>query len=204
MRLSCIVLILLVASNTVSGSTAPDRVLEELKILEDMSPLSATTFSPKAVARVVNDLRRLGSSHAVAVIKAFDKQEGQGRYNDELVLICRLVFRSQEGWRTMVLGEAEPRFDTKAASGFGDFSVVFSKGIPFFVVGGYRSNGRGESLNAYLELCKKLPTRAPDIPETGFAEAARVLTGSQSFSALYPDEQSRRQMSDLIRLQAAK
>ncbi len=101
------------------------------------------------------------------------------------------------------MGQEEPDVSEKATKAFPCYPIAISKGVPFFLVGGFTGSGFSGATSRCLPDCETLPLIDKDLPTGGYAEAAK-LVASDEFKALYPDEKTRKEMAGMIAEQAGK
>jgi hypothetical protein len=121
--------------------------------------------------------------------------------DEEIFLICRCLFENPRGWSPPPLGAPVPAISEDRIAKVSYFPLMFSKGVPFFVIEGYQSGGRNNP-KAVLKMCESLQLRASDLPTIGYEAAAQALVSSEDFRQLYADPDLRRDMSKMVLRQA--
>ncbi len=188
----------------VSDSIAGDNKLQDSSQLtiDDNLKLGGYVYKCANMVRLVNHLRGLGKDDALAALKQHMKKNGLG--DEKVVVICRCLFQNSKDWGDPDLGGPDPDVSEKASKAFPAFPVAFSRKVPFFLVGAYSSTGISGAAIVCLDKCKSLPLIDKDLPTEGYAEAAQALVTSEAFNALYPDEKTRKDMTEMIIEQAGK
>ena len=118
--------------------------------------------------------------------------------------ICRCLFENPKGWDPPRLFAPVPTVTDSAVRKLRHFPLMFSEGVPFLVIEGYRGSGRVEDPATFLKQCESLPLRESDLPTKGYDAAARSLVASELFGQLYADEGTKKEMSRIIMRQASE
>jgi hypothetical protein len=193
----------------ISGCSATkgeeDQLLQETA-LENLPPmLDGYRYKCRDMVRIVNHLRSLGKDEAIAVLKRMaivKRQTPDSRVflasESRVLLICRCLFQNPNGWEPPKLGSPEPDVSEDAVKKFPSFPIALSRGVPFFVIGGYSGDGRPEHPEACLKQCESLSLIASDLPTEGYGPAAKELVTSAVFRDLYPDTETRAAMANMI------
>jgi hypothetical protein len=143
----------------------------ELAILAGNSSIMGNLYNCDDMVKTINYLRRCGKGPALEILKGLiedDKKQAKPD-NDNILLICRLLFVNPKGWEKPRLGYAFPSINTAAATNFPFFPLAISDGVPFLLVRGY-----------------------------GYQGAAQSLTQSEAFKQLYADKESLKSATDMI------
>jgi hypothetical protein len=157
------------------------------------------------MAEVVNSLRKLGKEKALAELRQHVQRKRLAGGEDKSVfMIGRCLFENRKGWKPPVLFAPVPEVPDSAIGKLPHFPLVFSEGVPFFVIEGYRGSGRIEDPMKFLDLCESLPFREADLPTKGYEAAARALVASELFALVYPEEATRKEMAKMIMQQASE
>lgn len=173
----------------------------DLSVFQCMPKANGYRFRCGALAIVVNHLRCAGKDEAIRLLAEFDEVT-DGRFNNELILICRCMFENLNSWKPICFGEPVPKVNSEAVKKFPDFPLAFSDGIPFLLVRGYNLAGKGDNLSEYLVHCKQLHFRESDLPTSGYKEATLHLIERKEFQQLYESAATTEEMIELIQKQA--
>jgi len=175
-------------------------------------PASVSGYSYKCrdIVRVVNRLRHLGKERAIRVLTLYakcpepnDRGKISAEEHWELHLLCRVLFENPEGWGRPAIGGPDPEIsDEGATKRFSSFPIAFSRRIPFLVVGGYILGGMSSPGIDSVKRCSSLQMIGEDLPIDRYNEAARELVETADFRLLYPDAETRRDMTKMILNQA--
>ena len=157
------------------------------------------------MAQVVNSLRKLGKEKALGELRQHVQQKRVAGGEDKSVfVICRCLFENPKGWKPPVLFAPVPEVPDSAIAKLPHFPLMFSEGVPFFVIEGYRGSGRIEDPLKFLDLCESLPLRESDLPTKGYEAAGRALVASELFGLLYSEAATRKDMAKMIMQQASE
>jgi hypothetical protein len=170
-------------------------------IIDGAPEADGRTYRCEDMVRVVNYLRGLGKNGAIAALKqhvaALRQHRAKGS-DARVFMICRCLFQNAKGWKEPVLGQPEPDVPEKATKAYPAFPIAFSKDVPFLVIAGYALGGLAEQPEGCVKECESLPLIENDLPTNGFAAAAQTLVASEAFKALYPNDKTRQEMTDII------
>jgi hypothetical protein len=157
------------------------------------------------MAEVVNSLKKLGKERALGELRQHvQRKRLAGGEEWTVFVICRCLFENPKGWKPPVLFAPVPEVPDAAIAKLPHFPLMFSEGVPFFVIEGYRGSGRIEDPMKFLDLCESLPLRESDLPTDGYEAAARALVASELFGLVYPEETTRKNMAKMILEQASQ
>jgi hypothetical protein len=100
---------------------------------------------------VAASLQEMGQARAVGLLK---KWGNSGMYEDQVVILCRMLFEKKEGgdFRRPMLGGASFLGDTSCDQWPAE-PIAIHKGIPILITREYVLQGEPESSTAYLEYC---------------------------------------------------
>ena len=174
---------------------------DELQILKDAPPISASSYRAAHLIRAVNHLRTLGKEEAIRLLRNYAKQTHH-THNEKIFLICRCLFKNPRGWNQPILGRPSPLIVSENAKRFPLFPLAIKNGVPFLLVEGYELQGSPELVDGCIQLCGHLPLISEDMPEINLKEAARQLVASKEFKELYAKPDRAEDMARLVILQA--
>jgi hypothetical protein len=170
--------------------------------LDKTPSIAGDYFECGQMIQVVNHLRKLGKDKSIAALRNFLASDAV-QANDQVLIICRLLFVNLKGWKTPHLGKPDTTINGDAVEKFPLFPIALSDRVPFILVDGYAGGGRGSSAKECLNLCGGFALVKEDYPLTGYEKAARKLTQSEAFRQLY-QKADRQRMADMILRQARK
>ena len=174
---------------------------DDMQILKDAPPISASLYRADYLIRAVNHLRKLGREEALRALKNYAKQT-EHQENEKIFLICRCLFKNPRGWKQPILGRPSPLIVSDNTRKFPLFPLAIKNGVPFLIVEGYELQGSPELVDGCMQLCGHLPLISEDMPETNLKEAAQRLVTSKEFKELYAKPDYAENMAKLVILQA--
>jgi beta-lactamase regulating signal transducer with metallopeptidase domain len=128
-------------------------IIQQLE--EDVKGLGAFSAPGKyrsaAYMNVASQLLALPENRRVEVLKDWSK-----RYNDQCIVLCRMLFEAKEGGQFRRPGLGAPSFvDSPDAQAWPLEPIALVDNVPFVIVHGYLLGGQPEPASNYLEYCLK-------------------------------------------------
>jgi hypothetical protein len=183
----------------VAGADA--RVFDTVPSLRFVG-LVSDKYEPNKLVTTANGLRALGKPGAVRVLRAYLNAEWPPdlRRDQDVQILCRVLFENPEGWKPPALGAPHPQLASDT-SRFPLFPVAMSNGVPFLLVQGYSVGGGGMRSHLTLEQCERLELLKEDLRPCSRGEAmaaADALISTEAFKAIGGDAGRTRAQAKLV------
>jgi hypothetical protein len=184
----------------------PTPTHDSNKLLASTVYLVGYHSNPNRLAKTVNALKGLGKERALLALRDYVNGPIDFIRNQDVQIICRILFNKPTGWKPPMLGAASPETRFDGESRFPQFPVAFSEGIPFVLVNGYSSGGGpGDLAINIIQECEHLTMIETDLPlcsNKDAVRAAELLISGDTFKYLYVNNDATKSASSFVLWQA--
>ena len=174
--------------------------------LKNLPPMEGRYFCCDSITRAANNLERLGKEDALKALRLYlgnHNSKPLSNESENVLLICRLLFKNPEGWKQPGLGEPFPEVNRQVSDKNELFPLVLSRGAPFLLIYGFNGSGyTSDTADKCLQLCEGFTLIPRELPEGGYEDAANALLESKEFRMLYTNTNQLPIMEKMILAQA--